>query len=334
MKTEHMDRIARHITVFLVLLLAAGLLHASPGTEAFEAGDYERAQALLEAETAATPEPRKSLLLGRIAFEAGRYDAAFAHLDRAVEGLPDDADAQYWYGSAAGTLAGNVSLFRAARYARTSRKALERALELDSKHVGAHEALARYYLQAPGFLGGDKDEAEALARRLASFAPVEGQALLATVYRETGRAAAAREALAELTRRAPGDPNGWLQYGFALQGDDEYAGAHDAFSRAAALAAESGDTSRELNALYQVARTAVFSEQRVDAGVDAMRRYIATLPEATPDLPGIDWAHFRLGQLHTMRGDSEAAEAAFEKALALSDDDDLPGAIRRFRRGG
>lgn len=332
MKTEPLDRIARHITVFLILLLVAGLLHASPGVEAFEAGDYERAQALLEAETATAPDPRKSLLLGRIAFEASRYEAAFEHLGRAVEGLPEDADAQYWYGSAAGTLAGNVSVFRAAGYARKSRKALERALALDARHVGAHEALAQYYLQAPGFMGGDKDEAEALARRLASFAPVEGQALLATVFRATGREAAAREALAELTRRAPGDPRGWLQFGFALQGDEDYDTAHDAFTRAAALAAESGDAPRELSALYQVARTAVFSEQRVDAGVDAMRRYIATLPETARDLPGIDWAHYRLGQLLTMRGDTQAAEAAFEKALELTNDDDLPGAIRRFKR--
>ena len=157
--------------------------------------------------------------------------------------------------------------------------------------------------------------------------------LLAQVYRQTGRVDAAREALAELTRRVPAEPRGWLQYGFALQGDDDYDGAHDAFSRAADLSAETGDATRELSALYQVARTAVFSEQRVEAGIAAMLRFIELLPEDAPGLPGADWAHFRLGQLLTLHGDNEQANAAFEKALALTEDDNLPTAVRRYRRG-
>lgn len=334
MKTDTMDRIARHVTLFLVLMLAAGLLHASPGTEAFEAGDYERAEALLATEVDERADPGKSLMLGRIAFAANRYDEAYERLETAVEGLPDDADAHYWYGSAAGTLAGNVSFLRAAGFAKKSRRALGRALELDPKHVGAHEALAQYYLQAPGFMGGDKKEAEKLARRLATFAPVEGQMLLANVYRETGREAQAIEALAALTERAPDEPNGWLQYGFALQGEESWAAAHEAFSRAATVAAGGGDKERELGALYQVGRTAVFSRARIDAGVDAMRRYIAAERPGNAGLPGLDWAHYRLGQLLHMRGDSDEAESAFETALAITEDDDLPAAVRRFRRSG
>ena len=332
MNTHDMDRFTRYITVFLVLMLAAGLLHASPGTDAFEAGDFERAEQLLTAELDERADPRKSLLLGRIAFEAGEHDEAFEHLGRAVKGLPDDAEAQYWYGSAAGTLAGNVSFFRAAGYAKKSRRALERALELDPKHVGAHEAMAQYYLQAPGFMGGDKGEAERLATKLSEFAPVEGHLLLAQIYRQTGRESQGRDALAELTRRAPDDPRGWLQFGFTLQGDNDYDLAHDAFSRAASAAVASGDATRELSALYQVARTAVFSEQRIDAGVTAMRRFIEIRPDGDQGLPGIDWAHYRLGQLLTMQGEGEAAEVAFTKALELTNDDDLPGAIRRFKR--
>lgn len=334
MNTDNMDRIVRHVTVFLVLLLAAGLLHASPGTAAFEAGDYERAEPLLTAELEQGADARKSLMLGRIAFEGSRYDEAFALLETAVDGLPDDADAHYWYGSAAGTLAGNVSFFRAAGYAKKSRRALDRALELDPKHVGAHEALAQYYLQAPGFMGGDKKGAEKLAQRLATFAPVEGQMLLAQVYRQTGRETEALEALAALTERVPDAPDGWLQYGFALQGEEAWDAAHDAFSRAATVARDGGDTQRELSALYQVARTAVFSRARIDAGVDAMRRYIAADRPENANLPGVDWAHYRLGQLLHMRGDSDDAASAFETALEITEDDDLPAAVRRFRRSG
>lgn len=332
MNTEPLDRMMRNITVGFVLLLSVGLLHASPGTDAFEAGDYERAESLLTAELKRQPDPRKTLLLGRVAFETGRFHDALDHFEAAVKALPEDAEAQYWYGSAAGTLAGNVSMFRAAGYAKKSRKALERALELDPKHVPAHQAMAQYYLQAPGFMGGSKSKAEKLAKSLSTFAPVEGHLLLAQVYRQTDRADAARATLAELTERLPDDPRGWLQLGFAQQGEEAYSDAHDAFARAASLGATSGDTVSELSALYQVARTAVFSSARVDDGIAAMRRYIEKRPADDASLPGVDWAHFRLGQLLSMRGDTEAADAAFQTALEVTDDENLPTAIRRFRR--
>ncbi|MEO0616715.1 MAG: tetratricopeptide repeat protein [Pseudomonadota bacterium] len=332
MNTEPLDRIMRNVTVGFVLLLAAGLLHASPGTDAFEAGNYEQAEALLAAELERAEDPQKTLLLGRVAFETGRFDEAYDRLKVAAKALPDDAEAQYWFGSAAGTLAGNVSMFRAAGYARKSRRALQRALELDPKHVGAHEAMVQYLLQAPGFMGGDKDKAEDLAKNLSGFAPVEGHLLLAAIYRQTNRGDDARATLAALTKRLPDDPRGWLQLGFAHQGDENYADAHKAFARAAELGAASGDVTSELGALYQVARTAVFSEARVDDGIAAMERYIETRPADDNSLPGADWAHFRLGQLLTKRGDAKAAEAAFEKALAMTEDDNLPTAIRRFRR--
>ncbi|MEM1439217.1 MAG: tetratricopeptide repeat protein [Pseudomonadota bacterium] len=332
MNTEPLDRIMRNVTVGFVLLLSAGLLHASPGTDAFEAGNYEQAETLLTAELERADDPQKTLLLGRVAFETGRFDTAFDHFKVAVKALPDDAEAQYWYGSAAGTLAGNVSMFRAAGYAKKSRRALQRALELDPRHVGAHEAMAQYLLQAPGFMGGDKDEALALAEKLSGFAPVEGHLLLAAIYRQTNRGDQAQATLAELTKRLPDEPRGWLQLGFAHQGDENYADAHVAFARAAELGAEAGDVASELGALYQVARTAVFSESRVDDGIAAMERFIATRPADDASLPGVDWAHFRLGQLLTKRGDTKAANEAFETAIAITEDDNLPTAVRRFRR--
>ena len=105
----------RYIPVLLVLLLSARLAHATTGTEAFEQGDFSAAETLLENEIAANDDPRKRLLLARIEMQRNEFESAYKLMDSVVDELPDDADAHYWLGASAGSLAGNVSLFRAAR---------------------------------------------------------------------------------------------------------------------------------------------------------------------------------------------------------------------------
>ena len=80
----------------------------------------------------------------------------------------------------------------------------------------------------------------------------------------------------------------------------------------------------------------MFSEQRIGDGIAALRRFIAMhdAAAAAGELPGVDWAQFRLGQLLTLAGDARAADAAFDVALRITDDPNMPAAVRRFRRGG
>lgn len=103
---------------------------------------------------------------GRNLYEEQRYEDAARAFEAAVAARPADAERHLWLGRAYGRMAERASWFRAMDLARQTRQSLERAVELDPRHPEALEDLADYYRTAPGFLGGDKEEAARLEREL------------------------------------------------------------------------------------------------------------------------------------------------------------------------
>ncbi|MFK8054079.1 MAG: tetratricopeptide repeat protein [Woeseiaceae bacterium] len=330
-----MNRIAviiRHIPMALVLLLSAGLLHASPGTDAFTEGQLDQAKKLLSAEVRIDDDVNKRILLGQIEMRQGEFKKALEVFETAAKQHPQNAEAQYWVGASAGTLAGNASIFKAAGHAKKARRAFEKTIELDPEHYEGHEGLVMYYLQAPGFLGGDKDEALALAMKTVSFEPINGRLLLASVYQQTKKPKKRAAVFEELMTIAPNDPRAFVNIGFAEQAEDNYAAAHDAFSKAAATTAEGEDAeiSRQ-SARYQVGRTAVFSEERMSAGIASLTAYLEG-PVNDNQLPGKDWATFRRGQLYALAGDTAAAKRDFMSAKGMTEDKNLLSEIKKATR--
>ena len=149
----------------------------------------------------------------------------------------------------------------------------------------AYEGLIGFHLQAPGIVGGSKKRAEELARSFAQFAPLEGQLALANVYRQTNRDDDALQALRDLTDSLPNEPRAWFQLGMLVQAQEDYATAHNAFVRATEAGDEDAPDDRtvRLSALYQVGRTAVFSNAEREAGIAALDGYIKA--ETSPDMP-------------------------------------------------
>ncbi|MCC5793430.1 MAG: hypothetical protein JJT85_01690 [Chromatiales bacterium] len=129
----------RHATSCLMLCLVAGVLAAS----AFEEG---RAQ-----------------------YAAGDYEAAADAFRVAIEESGEVARYHHWLGKAYGRQAEQSGWTRAVRLAGKTRDALRRAVELDPDDVAALEDLADYYDSAPGFLGGNRQEARALRQRIAEL---------------------------------------------------------------------------------------------------------------------------------------------------------------------
>lgn len=321
----------RYIPIALVIALSAGLLRASPATEAFEANDYTRAEALLRAELANEADAGKQVMLGIIAMSRAEFEPAYAIFEKAIAIDSNNADAHYWLGASAGSLAGNASLFKAAGWAKKTRRAFERAIELDQTHVPAHQGLVQYYLQAPGFLGGDKDKAKTLAAKLALFSPTEGRLLQAQIHAQLKEPEQQRAILTELIGEQPDDPRAYLQLGFLDQGDEEFSEAINAFRRAVATDGdgEEADNARQA-ARYQIGRSAVFSGEQAALGIDALTDYLAG--EMYPGNPGAGWATYRRGQLYQIAGEQEKAAEDFATAETLEDDPRLREAIRRATR--
>lgn len=105
-------------------------------------------------------------------YEAGKFKAAVAAFDRAAAVDPENDVYAYWVGKACGRVAENTGPISAIKWAGRTRDALERAVELNPDNYDAVGALATYYEQAPGFLGGDVAKARELRARLAAAEPM------------------------------------------------------------------------------------------------------------------------------------------------------------------
>jgi cytochrome c-type biogenesis protein CcmH/NrfG len=122
--------------------------------------------------------------MGKCQLMQGEAKKASANFQKAVALEPNNAEYVLWLGRAWGRRAETASPFVAPANAAKARDCFEKALALDPNNRDALGDLFDYYLDAPGFLGGGSDKAEALARRIEALDPPEGHFLLSEVARK------------------------------------------------------------------------------------------------------------------------------------------------------
>lgn len=105
---------------------------------------------------------RPQMMIAHIHLMLDRYDKA-RELCEELEGHPGFKTAPPWFrselyttkGGALGLKSKREGVWAMIRYGLGVRKELERAVELDPDNQRAHYALGRYFLEAPGAVGGD-----------------------------------------------------------------------------------------------------------------------------------------------------------------------------------
>jgi len=107
--------------------------------------------------------------LGQNYYSTGDYEAAIKAFTVATVTAPDISSYHHWLGRSYGQLARNSGLFKAYSLSHKTRQELERAVELDGENVAALADLLEFYVQAPSFLGGGQEKAEAIRKRLAEL---------------------------------------------------------------------------------------------------------------------------------------------------------------------
>lgn len=108
----------------------------------------------------------KFYIQGVTLYQQSKYVEAKKSLEKAVQLAPDVSSYHHWLGKAYGRIAENSGPFRAMSLSRRALENLETAVELDDGNIEAMKDLMEYYRQAPGFLGGNRQKAEDLARRI------------------------------------------------------------------------------------------------------------------------------------------------------------------------
>jgi tetratricopeptide (TPR) repeat protein len=102
------------------------------------------------------------------------FDGALPLAQRAVDLEGKNSDYHLKLGQILGQMAAQASIFSAGPLAIKFRKQVEIAIELNPGNLDALDSLMQFKFRAPRLMGGDKDEARALAEKITLLNPSEG----------------------------------------------------------------------------------------------------------------------------------------------------------------
>jgi Flp pilus assembly protein TadD len=142
-------------------------------------------------------------LMGRAQFMLGDYKRATDSFEKATQLAPGQSEHWHWLGRTYGRRAELSTFLTAPGYASKARQNFERAVSLDPKNAEAVNDLFEYYLQAPGFLGGGLDKAQALLSKIEAIDPAEKHYAMARLAEQRKDFKTAEQQLRRAMEAAP-----------------------------------------------------------------------------------------------------------------------------------
>ena len=284
-----MHRIA--VGIFAVWTLAGPLWAGSPewdqAYELYQRTEYQKA---LEVLRAAPDKDAETLqLLGHNYFMLADYNKAGEMFEKALALAPQKSALHHWMGRAWGRRAETSSVFTAAGYASKARQSLEKAVQLDPNNQEAANDLFEYYLQAPGFLGGGIQRAEALARHIAGLDAAEGHFAQAQIDDKRKEYKGAEEHLRRAAALAPKQVGRVIDLAKYLANRNRWNESDAIFSEASRIAPDSPAV------LFARAETYVRQKRNLASARQLLERYLRS--NLTPDDPPRERAEGLLKQI-------------------------------------
>ncbi|GLC24057.1 tetratricopeptide repeat protein [Roseisolibacter agri] len=295
------------------LLLSPSLLAAQSAADAAlceRQGDARHPEARAQVrERAQGGTPAAAFFAGCAALADGDAGRAAEALERAVRADDASAVAHFWLGRAYGEQAQKANVFRQASLARKTKAEFERAVQLDPAYIDARVGLIRYYLLAPGVLGGSTERARAQVEEIRRRNPYRGAfAAVDVATRQKDTASVTRE-YRQLIAQYPDSSGPWVALISLLATQQRWDEAFATTERL--LQAQPASPV----APYLIGRLASQSGQQLERGEQALRRYLGTTPR--PGDPPLANAHYRLGGILERQGRKDQARAEYEAAVAL-----------------
>lgn len=190
-----------------ILLFAAAACASTDvverASELYERTEYAASLHILAADPA--PDAASYMLTGKNYFMSGDYKKAVEFFEKARTITPNSSDCELWLGRAWGRRAETGGWLMATAHASKARQHFERAVALDSHNREAKNDLFDFYLNAPGFLGGGLDKAEAHARSIAVERPAESELELGQVAEKRKDYATAESHMRRAIELAPSE---------------------------------------------------------------------------------------------------------------------------------
>jgi tetratricopeptide (TPR) repeat protein len=177
--------------------------------------------------------------IGRNYYMQGEYKKATEALEKAAAAAPENGEIALWVGRAFGRRAETSSPFTAPGHASRARQWFEKSVELNPKNLEALSDLFEYYLEAPGFLGGGLDKAQAIAAKIAAIDAAEGHWSQAKLAEKRKEFSSAEEQLRRAIDAAPQRVGRFIDLAKFLARQGRFQEADQSFERAEKVAPNS-----------------------------------------------------------------------------------------------
>ncbi len=307
------------------------------GVAAYHNSDYQRANELLEAEVSSTqPSDKLYHYLGRTAYLQGRLDKAEFYFKEAIKLNDHQSEHFYWLAVTYAAQFSEVSFFSAGSLADRFLEAANKAVELDPNSLPAHEGLLKFYIGAPGIVGGSISKAKLRAKLIAELDSAAGSLALGRLHLYEEEYNEAESYCRKALKTNPDNVEYNYALGMLLRESERHAEAVEIFTHTASLKASGAFARIQVwGALYQAGRAAAISGEQLEQGQQAIERYLQRNVNH-PDLPGNDWAEFRLAIIYQHQGNIKQAKKLIKRLLAGDPEGDLrrklKKALKRLKR--
>ncbi len=314
-----------------------------------QSGHWKRARAILEPQVRIHPQdPRSFYLLAEVKEAFKDFDGALPLAQHAVDLDAQNSDYHLKLGQVFGELAARAGVLSAGSLALKFRRQVEIALQLDSGNLDALDSMMQFKFQAPALMGGDKDQAHALAEKITRLNASEGYLAQAELAELENHPAAVEADYLKAVQANPGNYSALTAIAkfytqpphakydeavnsaqAALQLDSNQVEAHWILARIFALeqhwedlertlAAAEKDVPDDLRPYYEAAQASLETGKEISRAEGYMRKYLSQEPEGGE--PDAAEAHRLLGMLYAREGRTTDARLELQTALRIRPD--------------
>ena len=300
---------------FLFLMLLPGPAQSSEKLEEaihlYGKGQYKQAVRLLQQSIKSSPKDAEiRFWLGKSYGKIREWKLAVQEMEEAVNLQPSNAKYHLWLGRACGDQASNIIFFRAPSWAKRVIKEFQTARDLAPKDIDIRFDLLEYYIQAPSWLGGGKDKAEAEAQTIALLDPSKGYIARASIFRNDKKWDRAKEEMVRATKDYPQNADAYKDLADYLFDRQDFAGALDYANKALEL----NGNSKRSQFLVAAAGTRLQKNPGHNLTVfQDMAR--GTLYDGDPSFEEV---YYWQGECYLATGDKSKAREAFKSALTFN----------------
>lgn len=229
--------------------------------------------------------------------------------EKAVDLDENDADAHYWLGEAYVLSMSEISKWKILSQIKKAKKEWRRAAELDDEHIKTRESLIKFHLFAPGFMGGNKDEAQRLANEIFRLDSLQGRLAFGLINERNEKYVKAEDEYKKVIISNPIMFQGYFRLGNLYLRQKKYEEAWGMYQKSLEIKPDNSKV------YYQLGDCALKSGQELESGIKYFELYLEKEANIFVELKA--HIHLQIGKIYEKLNDKANAKNEYNVALKL-----------------